>query len=569
MFLFGMKTMSDGLQKSAGDKMRKTLNFMTGNRFIGVLTGFTATAIIQSSTAFSVIIVSFVNAGLLTLTQSVGVIFGLNIGTTLTGWIISIVGFRINLNDLALPLIGIGFIISIIKWRYRSIGDFLLGFGFLFIGLQFLTSGMGTETARNLLDFEAIGALRDNRILVVLIGTGIGLLLTIIVNSSTASITLIMALAFQDVVNYDMAAGMVMGANLGTVLNAVLVSLAGNINAKRTALVHVMFNIIGLVWALPLLLPMLNFVNMVLPGDPWAYALNNEAIPLHLAGLHTMYNIINTIIFLPFVNQFAKLICFMLPDKKSEKKEETKHYKFEYLHTGNADSPELNIIRAEKEISDMAGIVSFMYSRFSTTLNSLHEEDDKAEKNTTELCAELLAKEEYIDEMRDALSSFLIECNARESAPRLSKSVSSKVIDTIFKPAPYTETRTSSLLRVIVALEEMSDECYSISRVLEKSVRKNCVFKSKEMEALTPYVGQVEEFLALVENQLSPNPAPNQKAQAVKLEKQIDKNRKKLQKLGRKRIEAGKNVRTELIFIDLVRRIERLGDYCFEISEAL
>jgi phosphate:Na+ symporter len=392
--------------------------------------------------------------------------------------------------------------------------------------------------------------------------------MTIIINSSTASITLIMTLAFQDIVTYEMAAGMVIGANLGTVRNAVIVSFAGNIHAKRAALVHVMFNVIGVFWVLPLLVPMLNLVNFILPGDPWAMIRENEAIPLHIAGLHTTYNIINTLLFLPFVNQFAKLIIWMLPDKKTEKNEEAEHYQFDHLLTGNTDLPEFNIMRAEKEISDMAAIVSFMYSRVTTVLHNLHEGEGDSEEYTVALCEELYKKEQYIDQMRDALSAFLIDINVK-SPTRLSRTISSKVIDTIFKPPPDPQSRVSSLLRVIIALEEMSDECYTISRVLERSVRKNCVFKAKEMDALIPYVGLVEEFLALLENQLGRNPTPNQKSQAAQLENRIDRSRKKLQKLGRKRIEAGKDVKTELVFIDLVRRIERLGDHCFEISEAL
>jgi phosphate:Na+ symporter len=314
---------------------------------------------------------------------------------------------------------------------------------------------------------------------------------------------------------------------------------------------------------------MLNFVNFILPGNPWAAGPYNDAIPLHLAGLHTTYNILNTLFFLPFVNQFAKLICFILPARKTDEKDIPTSYKFEYLSTRNADSPELNIMRAEKEIGDMAGIVSLMYSRFTTVLSSLREKEksSKHEEDTAALCAELEKQEAYIDEMRDVLSSFLIECNVRENSSRRSRSVGSKVMDSIFKRTPRTETRISSLLRVIVALEEMSDECYSISRLLERSVRKDCVFKEKEMNELIPYVALVGEFLALLENQLGLAPTQNQKAQATKLENDIDKGRKKLQKMGRKRLEAGGNVRGELLFIDLVRRIEKLGDYCFEISQ--
>jgi len=545
MFLFGMKMMSDGLQKSAGERMRKTLNFMTGNRFIGVLTGFAATAIIQSSSAFTVIVISFVNAGLLTLTQFIGVLFGTNIGTTVTGWIISLVGFKISIDTLALPAIGVGFILSIIKWKYKHIGDLLIGFGFLFLGLYFLSNGIANSN--ELFDFTAIGAIRDNKVTAVLIGLGVGLIMTIIINSSSAAVTLIMTLAFQDVITYEMAAGMVLGSNVGTTINAVLAGIAGNTESKRAALAHVLFNVLGLIWALPLLFPLLRFVDFIFPGDPQSVGPGNSSIPVHLAGLHTLFNVINTIIFLPFVKQYAKLISILIPDRKQEEK--SGHYKFAYLSAGNTDSPELNILRAEKEISNMAGIVSFMYSRFCTVLRSLREVNNNDKESTVALCEELLKKEEYIDEMREILSGFLIECSR-------------------IKLNPKTEARISYLLQVIVALESMSDECYGVSRLLEKSVGKNCIFKDKELDELIPYVGQVEEFLSLLEDHLGHTPSPEQKQRAVELENQIDKDRKKLQKLGRKRIEAGGNVKAELLFIDLVRRIERLGDYCFEISEA-
>ena len=567
MFLFGMKIMSEGLQKSAGERMRKTVNFMTGNRFIGIFTGFLATAIIQSSSAFSVIVVSFVNAGLLTLTQSIGVIFGTNIGTTLTGWIISLLGFKLSIESLALPAIGIGFIGSVIKWKYRSVGDFLMGFGFLFLGLHFLTAGMGTDTAKELLDFDAIGALGNRRFLAVLIGFGVGLVMTIIINSSTASITLIMALAYQNIVPYEMAAGMVLGANLGTTTDAPLASLAGNANSKRAALIHVLFNAIGVAWAVPLLIPLLKLVNFILPGDPW---ISNDAIPLHIAGLHTTFNIINTILFLPFVDQFARFVTFLVKEKETEVKDT--HYKFTYLSTSIADSPELNIMRAEKEIRDMAGVVSFMYSGFSAALGDLRETGEKdGEATVTALCAELEQKEQYVDEMRETLSGFLIDCSKMESRSSVETPGRRSLLSGSFLRlhTRSSEKRIATLLRVIGYLEEMSDECYSVSRLLEKSVRKDCVFKDKEMDELIPYVGQVKEFLVLLEEQFGRKVTAEQKSVTAELEKDINKNRKKLNKLGRKRIEAGGNVKAELIFIDLVRRIEKLGDYCFDISKVL
>ena len=550
MFLFGMKIMSDGLQKSAGERMRKALNFMTSNRFVGVFTGFLVTAVIQSSSAVSVMVVSFVNVGLLNLTQSIGVLFGANIGTTLTAWIVSLIGFKISIDALAVPAIGIGFILKEINWKHKSIGEFLMGFGFLFLGLYYLSEGIGNLS----FNAEAIEIFKDMGFAAILIAFGTSFIMTLIINSSTAAVAMIIVMAGGNVITYEMAAGMILGANVGTTTDGILASIGGSANAKRSAWSHVLFNIILACWAIPLLMPVLKLVDVVVPGDPLAPIVYvdgkivvNLAIGFHLAMLHTTFKVLNTILFLPFINQYARFLTFLIHDKKADKVKDDNHYKFAYLSTINANTPELNILRAEKEISNMAGIVSYMFSRFCVVLRSLREETSKDAENTAALSAELHQKEEYIDEMRETLSDFLIEC----SRVKLNRN---------------TETRVTYLLQVIVALESMSDECYSISRLLEKSVEKDQVFKQKEMEELIPYVGQVEEFLALLENQLGRKPTQEQKARAVELEDNIDKGRKKLQKLGRKRIEAGKNVKAELLFIDLVRQIEKLGDYCYEIS---
>jgi len=550
MFLFGMKVMSDGLQKSAGERMRKALHIMTNNRLMGVFTGFTVTALVQSSSAVSVMVISFVTAGLLTLNQSIGVLFGANIGTTLTAWIVSLIGFKIKIDALAIPAIGIGFILKEINWKHKSVGEFIFGFGFLFLGLYYLSEGVSS------LEFNAaaIEVFKNMGFKAVLIAFATSFVMTLIINSSTAAVAMIIVMAGGNIITYEMAAGMILGANIGTTTDGVLAAIGGPAVAMRSALSHVFFNVILSCWALPMLTFVLKLVDVMVPGDPTLISftpdgnlIENPAIGFHLALLHTMYKVLNTIMFLPFVNQYAKLLTLIVPEKKDAKKDE--HYKFAYVSTFVADTPELNIYRAEKEISDMAGVVSSMYSRFSEVLRSLREDSENAKENVEKLCRELEQKEDYIDEMRDELSSFLIECSR-------------------IKLNPGSESRVSYLLHVIVTLEAMSDECYSISRLLEKSVEKDHVFKTKEMGELVPYLGQVEEFLAILENQLSRNPSAYDKNRALELESNIDKTRKKLHKLGRKRIEAGKNVKTELLFIELVRRIERLGDYCFEISEA-
>ena len=552
MFMYGMKLMSDGLQKSAGERMRKAVNFMTSNRFVGVLTGFLVTAIVQSSSAVSVMVVSFVTAGLLSLTQSISVLFGANIGTTLTAWIVSLIGFKISIDSLAIPAIGIGFVLKAINWKHKSIGEFLLGFGFLFLGLFYLSDGVGKIE----FNAHAIEVFKDLGFAAVLIAFGTSFIMTLIINSSTAAVAMIIVMAGSNIITYEMAAGMILGANVGTTTDGILASIGGTADAKRSALSHVLFNVILACWAIPLLIPVLKLVDVIVPGDPLAIAysadgklLDNPAIGFHLAMLHTTFKVLNTILFLPFINQYAKLLIFLVRDKKTKEAVDT-HYRFAYITTSVADSPELNIVRAENEIKKMSGIVSVMYSRFCNVLRSIHEGGDFDKESVASLCTELQQKEDYIDEMREILSTILIECSTK------------------VKQYSQSGKRISYLLQITAAIESMSDECYAISRLLEKSVSKDCVFKEKEMKKLIPYVGMVEEFLVLLENQLGRTPSQEQKEQAVSLEESIDRDRKKLHKLGRKRIEAGGDVKAELLFIDLVRRIEKLGDYCFEISEA-
>jgi phosphate:Na+ symporter len=544
MFLFGMKLMSDGIQQSAGDKLRKTLNFMTGNRFAGVLTGFAVTGIIQSSSAVTVMVVSFVNAGLLTLTQSIGVIMGANIGTTVTAWVVSLVGFSLKISTLALPAVGIGFVLSVIKWKYKSLGELILGFGLLFLGLDYLTQEM--SGINKIIDFNAIGAFRDTGVASILIGAGAGLLMTLLLHSSSATTAIVITMAFSNIITYEMAAAMVLGANVGTTIDAALAGIGVNTAAKRASLVHVMFNVIGTCWALPLIRPLLSLVDLLTPGNPVA---GSPSVTTHLAMLHTVFNIINTLLFLPFVDSYAKLVSLIIREGRTKEVEKDGHYKFAYVSGSITDAPELNIMRAEKEIRDMAGIASSMYSRFSGVLQALLATEDK-ETAVADLIKELKVKEEYADEMRETLTAFLIECTREQLNYR-------------------TENRVSQLIRIIAELENMTDGCYSVSLLLEKSLRKNHIFKGKEMDALIPYVSLVGNFLVVVQDRLGQKMNPGQILDVRLIEANIIRSRNKLRKLGRKRIEAGADVKTELFFIDLVRGIEKLGDYCYAISRAV
>jgi phosphate:Na+ symporter len=542
LFLYGMKVMSDGIQQSAGNRLQRVLNFMTGNRLMGVVTGFVVTAIIQSSSATTVMVVSFVNAGLLTLTQAIGVIMGANVGTTVTAWIVSLIGFSFHLSVLALPAVGVGFILQMLKWKHQNLGEVLLGFGLLFLGLDFLTQSM--PQIGDSLDF--IASLSNLGFASTLIGTGVGLAVTLITHSSSASTAIMLTMAFKGIVSYETAAAMILGANIGTTVDAALASIGTKTAAKRAALVHVLFNVIGVLWALICFRPLLVLVGAVTPGS-----LTGSGVPTHLAMFHTIFNVVNTILFFPFVKPFAALVSLLIKDEDGKI---PGAYKLVYSAGSIQNTPELNILRAEKEIRDMAGVASSMFAQVSGILRGLKGTDETEGRDATvslvnTLVEETRLKEERADEMREELTRFLMECTRRQLNQR-------------------SEWRVTQLLRIIADLEDMTDDCYGMSLLLERSVKKNQIFKQKEMEALVPYVTLVEDFLSFVRGHLGRSLGQEETEHAEELEKRIDKSRDRLRKLGRKRIEAGADVKTELLFIDFVRRIEKLGDYCYNIAEA-
>ncbi|MDR3113947.1 MAG: Na/Pi cotransporter family protein [Treponema sp.] len=544
LFLYGMKVMSDGIQHTAGSRFQQVLGFMTGNRVSAVLTGFAVTAIIQSSSATTVMVVSFVNAGLLSLTQAIGVIMGANIGTTITGWIISLVGFTLSISALALPAVGLGFVMRIFKWKYRVLGEVLLGFGILFLGLDFLTTSM-PRLSPEVLSF--IGAVSNRGLVSTLIGTGLGLVMTLITHSSSASTAIMLTMAHNGMVTYSMAAAMILGANIGTTIDAALASIGTKTVARQAALVHVLFNVIGTLWALILFKPLLLAVDWLTPGE-----IRGAGITAHLAMFHSVFNLLNTLLFFPFVKPFAGLVSFLIKETGTPPVSPIQGpYMLEYKSGSIQDTPELNILRAEKEIRDMAGLAAAMYREVSGAFPSLQQSsgDDK-EAAVASLVRDMGKQEQYADEMREELTRFLIECTRQQLSPQ-------------------TERKVSLLLRILTALEEVSDDCFSVALLLERSVKKNLSFKHKEMEALMPYMGMVEASLSFVQDHLGHPLSPEQAVYAKDLEEKIDKSRNKLRKLGRKRIEAGQDVKTELLFIDVVRRIENLGDYCYDIAEAL
>ncbi|TDG12190.1 Na/Pi cotransporter family protein [Seongchinamella unica] len=315
LFLYGMRVMSDALVELAGDRMRNVLATTTSNRFLAVLTGFSITAIIQSSSATTLMVVSFTNAGLLTLVEAIGVIMGANIGTTVTAWLISIVGFKLSMSALALPLVGLGFICTLREDRqWQQWGYFIIGFAVLFIGLQFLKESV-PDVSGSPEALAALAAYTDMGFLSVLIFLALGALLTLVMQSSSAAMALTLLMSWEGWIPFDMAAAMVLGQNIGTTVTANLAALVANYQATRAARAHLIFNVLGVILALLVFYPSLNAVDWFMQHtqgvSPWVEA---SAVPVALSLYHTAFNVINTALLLGFVEKIAAIVCWLVPE---------------------------------------------------------------------------------------------------------------------------------------------------------------------------------------------------------------------------------------------------------------
>ncbi|OQX99600.1 MAG: Na/Pi cotransporter, partial [Bacteroidetes bacterium 4572_117] len=346
IFLFGMKLMSESLQKVAGEKMRSILAAMTSNRAKGIFTGFLITAVIQSSSATTVMVVSFVNAGLLSLIESVGVIMGANIGTTVTAWLISILGFKVKMSAIAIPLIGLGFPLLFSKnTKRKAWGELIIGFSLLFIGLQYLKEAVpDIKSHPEILNF--LGDYINMGYFSLIIFLIIGSLLTVIIQSSSATMALTLVLCFNGLIPFEMAAAMVLGENIGTTITANLAALVANVSAKRAARAHFIFNTFGVVWILILFYPFLEMINwLVLEiGLDSPYS-NSASIPIALSIFHTGFNITNVLVLNWFAPFIVKIVEKMVPDEDTDEE-----FRLKYINVGTVSTSELSILQAGSEI---------------------------------------------------------------------------------------------------------------------------------------------------------------------------------------------------------------------------
>ncbi|MDA3879850.1 MAG: Na/Pi cotransporter family protein [Prolixibacteraceae bacterium] len=459
-FLFGMKLMSESLQKVAGDKMRNILGAMTSNRFKGILTGILITAIIQSSSATTVMVVSFVNAGLLTLVQSIGVIMGANIGTTVTAWLISLLGFKIDISAFALPLIGLSLPLIFSKHaKRRSLGELVVGFAMIFMGLSYLNSSVPDINSNpDILSF--ISNYSSSGYWSILFFLAVGTVITLVLQSSSAAMALTLVMCYNGWIGFDMAVAMVLGQNIGTTITANLAALVANSTAKQAAMAHLLFNVFGVIIAMILFKPFENLVfgtmrafDLTLPntlnGQTTQQA--NAAMPVALSIYHTVFNIVNTLLLIWFVTPIAKLVKLIIRSNE----EDDVIFKLHYINTGLLNFDELSALQARKEIDVFMQRTKRMYKIVKDML------DENKPKNLDKIYARVHKYEEIADRMDEEIATFLTQITRSD--------VSNK-----------TAEQASAMIKLVSRVESISDSCYLIAQLISTSKSKKSAF-SKDM----------------------------------------------------------------------------------------
>ncbi len=541
IFLFGMKVMSEGLQKVAGDRMKSLLARITGNRFSGVLTGLTVTCVVQSSSATTVMVVGFVTAGLLTLTQAIGVIMGANIGTTLTGWLVAVLGFKVKITAFALQACGVGFAMSFLKGaRVRQWGEALLGFGLLFIGLGLLKDAVPDIGSPE--DLAWVQAVSGYGFGSVVLFVAIGTLLTVVLQSSSATMTLTLTLAALGWLPYELAAATVLGENIGTTITANLAAIGASRDAVRAARVHFLFNIFGVTWALLLMgLVLLPVIDWMVPGDPnvdfallqgqdAAVADARSVVTTHLAAFHSVFNVVNTLLMVGFVKQLEKIALRWIKDDDSEAPVE----RLRFLVAGATfvETPELVLIQVGQELQHIAGITRQMLTDATHILASPDEDLGKLVRIT-------LQREDQIDDMEREIQRHLSLCARAATSAQASRKI-------------------AELIQNTHRLERIADHIATLVRIAQRVHDRNQRFSPVEMDKLRDFAAMVGTAMEHSGAYLAGQGDP---AAAEAHENAIDARRRELREETIQRMKSGEEgLRRGLAFLDALTHLEEIGD---------
>ncbi len=544
VFLFGMKLMSESLQKVAGQKMRNILAAMTSNRVLGVLTGFLVTTVIQSSSATTVMIVSFVNAGLLSLTESVGVIMGANVGTTVTAWIIATLGFKVKMSSIAIPLIGVAFPLLFSKHTKRkSIGELVIGFSLLFIGLEYLKTAVpDIKSSPEILEF--LGDYTNMHYLSLILFLIIGTLLTVVIQSSSATMALTLVLAANGVISFEIAAAMVLGENIGTTITANLAALVANVSARRAARAHFIFNMFGVIWILIAFYPVIHMIDRFMVFDGADSPIKNAAaIPIALSIFHTFFNISNVLIMIWFVPFIVKVVERLVPDRDDDEE-----FRLKYINIGTVSVSEISLLTAKSEIAVYGERATKMFG----FVKKLYDAEEHGKSKKIEKFYEKIEKyEDILDRMEEEIAAYLTKISESELSH-------------------YGSLKLKTMYELIDDIESIGDTCFNMAKAIMRKHEGNHKFPEDTSANIKKMFALIDEALEEMNSNLSGEYDSIDITKANELEQKINELRNEL------RAEHVINIKTKkykykagVIYNELFSTAEKLGDYVINTAESI
>lgn len=544
LLIYGMKVMSEALQKMAGAQLRHILGAMTTNRFTGMLTGTFITCAVQSSSATTVMTVSFVNAGLLTLAQAISVIMGANIGTTLTAWIMSL-GYSVDLTSFVFPAFLVG-IILIYSRKMRYIGDFLFGLSFMFFSLVLLSvAGKELQLENNPAIIDFFKSFDVDSYLTILSFLLIGTVITCIVQSSAAVMAITILLCSTGVLPIYLGIALVMGENIGTTATANLAALGANTQARRTALAHLVFNVIGVIWVLCIFYPFVNGVCDLVHYDPANHVLTQEQLavklPIVLAAFHTSFNVLNTAVLIWFIPQIEKLVCAMI---KPNKKDDEEDFRLRFIQMGIMKTPELSVLEAHKEIQSFAERIQRMFNMVRELLGI--EDENKFAK----LFDRIEKYEGISDNMEIEIANYLDQIGTAHLSDD-------------------TKLKIRSMLRQITEIESIGDSCYNIARSLKRKRAGKEEFTEKQYEQMHQMFELTDDALTQMNVMLSGRKSNLDVNRSFNIETEINNYRNQLK--TKNITDINNHLYTYAIgtiYMDIIQECEKLGDYVVNVVEA-
>lgn len=539
LLIFGMRMMSEALQKMAGPQLRHILARMTTNRLTGMLTGTFVTCAVQSSSATTVMTVSFVSAGLLTLAQGISVIMGANIGTTLTAWVMSL-GYNVDLTNVVFPAFLIGIVLIYMK-RHRFVGDFLFGIAFMFLSLVMLsTTGKEMDLEHNEAVVRFFASFDTDSYWTILAFLGIGTLITCIVQSSAAVMAITILLCSTGVLPIYLGIALVMGENIGTTATANLAALGANTQARRAALAHLLFNVFGVVWVLCVFYPFVDMVCWLVGYDP-SVGGQVERLPVVLAMFHTCFNVTNTAILIGLIPWLERVVCWLLPEKPQPEQEQ---FRLKYIEANLMQTPEISVLQAQKETAQFGVRVQKMFDMVRSLM------DEKDEQQFTQQYDQIVQQEDYTDRTEIGIARFLEQVSENHLSDA-------------------TKQKVRQMLREVGELESIGDSCFNLARTLNRLKESGKDFTEAQRTQLQSMMVLCNDALTQMNTIMTGHRHEHDINETYRIENAINQMRQQLKTDNIRAVDEREyDYATGTFYVDLINECEKLGDYVVNVVQA-